>query len=159
MEVMIKKGKCKDKFHLPKIIKIKGLNLKYKFTHNIETLGWENHMNRLFGFSIGFSSHKNSFSFVYNDLNGEVYAQYVIDSRLKLHNMRIYNTKKEPVFLSIIEKSYGVEFEAKLEGSEIVSSFRVTYIPVSDYGVILRPLYGIKSYAKKDIKFKLEKFS
>jgi len=154
--VVIKKGKCNIGFTLPKIRRIKNIKLKYKFEHNMDTLGWENHMNRLFGFSIGFNPHKNSFSFVYNDLNGEVYAQYIIDSSLSLINMRLYNSNKLPVTLSITEKGYGVNFRAELDGTDEATDLRIAYVPVNKFGMLLNPLYGIKSLAKKDIMFSLK---
>ena len=154
--MLIKKGKCKVGFTLPKIRRIKNIKLKYKFEHDMDTLGWENHMNRLFGFSIGFNPSENSFSFVYNDINGEVYAQYIIKGKLSLINMRLYNSNKLPVILSIKEKGYGVNFRAELEGSNEVTDIRIAYVSESKFGLLLNPLYGIKSYAKKDIMFSLK---
>lgn len=114
----------------------------------------KNHTNKLFGYSIGFGVHENSFRISYNDKTNKFLAYcYVNGQRLsKEFKLSIAENRSNKVKLSITRK----EDYIKLEANHLVlcqyDVFKVYFTSKKMFGLKLGLYYGGKARACKLLK-------
>lgn len=114
-----------------------------------------NHLNKLFGNTIGNRIHNNSFRFAYSEVNKELYAYYYINGKREYKGFKLYNNGVGKVICSIERYNDYVMMSAELGGNIIC--INIPFKSKNKYGWKCGPYYGGETKAPHDVRIYMKK--
>ena len=141
-------------FCLPRVI---NTYKKQKFFVDLKntTTSELNHTNKLFGFSVGFGIHKNSFRTVYSEINKELFAYWYIDGKRNMESFKLNDNGETAVIACIERNKKGIIFSVDYNNS--IKKIVVPFVSSKKYGLKLGFYYGGEVRADRKIKVGLFK--
>jgi len=155
---VIKKGFHRPLFQIPLCLpRIVNLNKEISFLIDLtdtETSS-NNHLNKLFGITIGFFIHKNSFRFTYSEINKELYAYYYIDGKREYKSFKLYNNGIGRAICRIKKNNDFVSMIVGIKGKK--ETINIPFKNTSKYGFRTGLYYGGKIKAPHKVNIFIEK--
>lgn len=157
-EKTIKKGFHRRLFSIPFCLP-RIVNTYKKMTYMIDLTKTRtsslNHTNKLFGFTVGWFVHKDSFRTVYSEINKELFAYYYIDGKRTVENFKLNNNGEGFTIATIERRKEGIIFTA--DHNDSVKKIVVPFTSKSKYGLKLGFYYGGEETAPHNINVIINK--